>query len=259
MSNCCHDRAGFGRRWCDPAGIGGGEYPHRRLGVRRVRGGHDEAEARHRLGNHYRRSSRRDFPIAVRFRCAVWLPGNLRTKGSLLKAFDRCNITLVAGAGLFGAALVFSPGATAVPAPTGGPECVAQVAADDPALVGAEAPVTVPLPGPPIPTAVLVVATAPMAEPAGTPAVPAEGANPPAGKGVPTAAAPVDVPVVLPGPAAPAAVPVVPVPAVVPPLAPVPLAAAGPAAPAAAPPAAVFLPGCVSEAGLPPATAARGK
>lgn len=122
-----------------------------------------------------------------------------------LKIFDLFGITVAATAGLWGAALAFSPGAAAVPLPTGGgPTCVDQMA-------GFAAPGPVVLPGPPVgaggapvPAGAPVGAGAPVA-PAAAPVLPQAGS----GKGVPTNPDPslAAGPVVLPGPA-PVAAPV---------------------------------------------------
>src|SRR5258705_2379009 len=45
---------------------------------------------------------------------------------SPLKIFDLCSTTVLASAGLCGAALAFSPSAAAAPLPTGGPACLQQ-------------------------------------------------------------------------------------------------------------------------------------
>jgi len=124
-----------------------------------------------------------------------------------LKIFDLFGITLASSAGLCGAALAFSPGAAAVPQPTGGPTCIEQMA-------GLGAPVTAPpvpavLPGPPVvagapPGAVPAGAPVPLGAPDGVP-VPAGlpyGAPVPAG--VP-AGAPVAAGVPATAPVAPAA------------------------------------------------------
>src|SRR6202023_3444102 len=45
---------------------------------------------------------------------------------SPLKIFDLCSTTVLASAGLCGAALAFGPSAAAAPLPTGGPACLQQ-------------------------------------------------------------------------------------------------------------------------------------
>jgi hypothetical protein len=136
-----------------------------------------------------------------------------------LKIFDLFGVTVTASAGLFLAAMAFSPGAAAAPLSTGGgPTCVNQVA-------GLAAPGPVVLPGPPVgaggapvpagapvgagaPAAAGAPAGAPVAAgaPAGAPVAPAAAPVLPragSGKGVPTNPDPALTagPVVLPGPA----------------------------------------------------------
>ena len=122
-----------------------------------------------------------------------------------MKIFDLFGITVAATAGLWGAALAFSPGAAAFPLPTGGgPTCVGQMA-------GLAAPGPVVLPGPPVgaggapvPAGAPVGSGAPVGAgapvaPAAAPVLPQAGS----GKGVPTNPDPslTAGPVVLPGPA----------------------------------------------------------
>ncbi len=158
------------------------------------------------------------YSSATSFDCGD-TPLNPNTGEFALKIFDLLGITVAAGAGLCGAALTFSPGATAAPLPTGGPTCIAQVAGLGAPVANAAPPVPAVLPGPPVvagapPGAVPAGAPVPAAVPAGAPVpagVPA-GAPVPAGvpllqqagagKGVPTNPGPALTagPVVLPGP-----------------------------------------------------------
>lgn len=129
-----------------------------------------------------------------------------------MKIFDRFNITLVAGAGLYGAFLALSPNAAAtpLPIPTGGPAGIEQMSGADSAAAAAIAPMAGALPGPLAagvapddpPIAGPLPAGAPMLGevPAGAPLTMSNGIL--AGKGVPTDAPPAlpPGPVVMPGP-----------------------------------------------------------
>ncbi|CAM4294243.1 hypothetical protein MB901379_03166 [Mycobacterium basiliense] len=88
-----------------------------------------------------------------------------------LKKFDQFSIMLAAGAGLFGAALAASPGATSAPLPLGGPTCLEQMAGL--AAPAGAPPVIAPiLPGPPVAGAVPLGPALPAALP-GAAALPA--------------------------------------------------------------------------------------
>jgi hypothetical protein len=195
--------------------------------------------------------SRQEFNAPIRFPLVDYCGGNGENERSwALPMKGRFAVAVAAGAGLYGAALLFSPGAGANPLhplPTGGPGCFEQQAAFGAAaapvvlpgpVAGAVplAPIVPPVPvvppvpfAPPLPPVVPPVPFAPVVPVAGAGAAPiADGlAGAPitmaagTGKGAPTgAASKAAEPVVVPGP------PPAPV-AAEPPQAPIPAVLAG--------------------------------
>ena len=186
--------------------------------------GYGAARVLSRLRNQFGRSSGKVFGTAIQFRRTLWsrkYPSTPNTGEFALKTFDLFGITVAASAGLCGAALAFSPDASAAPRPMGGgaacvgkfapapggAACVDQMAG----LAAPAAPVVLPGPPadgipvpaavPPVPAGVPVaggpVLGAPPAAPVAAPLITQSGT----GKGVPTNPALAADPVVMPGPA----------------------------------------------------------
>jgi hypothetical protein len=164
--------------------------------------------------------SRQEFGAPIRFPLVDYCGGNGENERSwALPMKCRFAVAVAAGAGVCGAALLFSPGAGANPLhplPTGGPGCFEQQAA----FGAAAAPVVLPGPAagaaplapivppvPPVPPVVPPVPLAPVVPVAGAGAAPIADAGAPitmaagTGKGAPTgAASKAAEPVVVPGP-----------------------------------------------------------
>ena len=167
-----------------------------------------------RLCNRFGHPSRKVFRTAIQFGRILWLrkyPLKPNIGEIALKPFAFFGITVAASAGLCGAALTFSPDASAAPRPMGGGACVAPGGA--PCVVpmsGLAAPAApVVLPGPPADAVPVPAAVPPVLAgvPAGGPVLgaPAPVGAPLAlqsgtGKGVPTNPSLAADPVVRPGP-----------------------------------------------------------
>jgi hypothetical protein len=181
------------------------------------RSGYGAARVVSLLRNQFGRSPRNASGTAIQFRRTLWLrkyPPKPNTGEFALKTFDLVGITVAASAGLCGAALAFSPDASA----GGGAACLDKFATEPGAacvdqMAGLAAPAPVVLPGPAgggappvplVPPPVPVVPAAPIlgappVAPVTAPLITQGGIG---GKGVPTNPSLAADPVVRPGPAA---------------------------------------------------------